>query len=340
MNKLRSTLASLAAVALTAGLAAGALAADASRATEPVGVYSHRGHDLAPDRPGSSTARWSSLPEGLHRVACAWRTATPVASGGCNSYFTSYELDGFELTFGPIGSTHDGLPAADHGPRAGLLREPRPGRGLPVGRHPDGAARRRAATSCSSSTWRPRPAIVGSWVAQGINNQQTSAVRQSSAYTSSITADFGAGRRRSPATTAATTTSRATRSTATPSPSRRRSASTMMACRAMRASLSSPQWYFGALAAATTWSVDASGYLELRDADGSLQVQLPPGRIGPPYRASLDAGAPLGAAASIDLGLRYDRLAVRRRRAAPPEPRGGTRVNSSRDNEPAIDRGR
>jgi heat shock protein HslJ len=36
------------------------------------------------------------------------------------------------------------------------------------------------------------------------------------------------------------------------------------------------QWYYGALANATTWSVDAAGNLELRDPDGSLQVGYAP----------------------------------------------------------------
>ena len=52
-------------------------------------------------------------------------------------------------------------------------------------------------------------------------------------------------------------------------------ASTMMACEdPALAELS--QQYFAALGAASTWSVDASGSLELRDADGALQVNYLP----------------------------------------------------------------
>ena len=36
------------------------------------------------------------------------------------------------------------------------------------------------------------------------------------------------------------------------------------------------QQYYAALTAATTWSVDASGALELRDDDGALQVRFLP----------------------------------------------------------------
>ena len=50
---------------------------------------------------------------------------------------------------------------------------------------------------------------------------------------------------------------------------------TMMACTSDELA-EQAQWYYGALAAATTWSVDASGSLELRDEDGSLQVKYGP----------------------------------------------------------------
>ena len=78
------------------------------------------------------------------------------------------------------------------------------------------------------------------------------------------------------------------------------------------------QWYYGALASATTWSVDAAGNLELRDADGSLQVELRAGRVSRGIRSDdTTPGSGACAPASIDSGLRYDRQpVVSRRRAA------------------------
>ncbi|MEA2026473.1 MAG: META domain-containing protein, partial [Chloroflexota bacterium] len=51
--------------------------------------------------------------------------------------------------------------------------------------------------------------------------------------------------------------------------------STRMACPSEELAEQS-QWYYGALTSASTWSVDAAGNLQLRDADGSLQVGYTP----------------------------------------------------------------
>ena len=52
-------------------------------------------------------------------------------------------------------------------------------------------------------------------------------------------------------------------------------ATTMMAC-ADPALAELSQQYFAALEVAEVWSVDASGSLELRDAEGALQVKYLP----------------------------------------------------------------
>ena len=115
----------------------------------------------------------------------------------------------------------------------------------------------------------PEPSIVGSWVAQGINNQVGGVV--SSATTSTITADFGEDGQLSGNDGCndyfSSYVIEGDRITIAPV-----IGSTLMACASDDLAEQS-QWYYGALAAATTWSVGVNGALELRDDDGSLQVR-------------------------------------------------------------------
>ena len=44
------------------------------------------------------------IPSGIN-ISLLMQDGQAGGNSGCNSYFTSYELDGFDLTFGPVGST-------------------------------------------------------------------------------------------------------------------------------------------------------------------------------------------------------------------------------------------
>ena len=106
MKHLRTTVASLAALTLTAGVAAGALATEDAETTsepEPVGVFSIEGLQwllTAQLVDGEMTP----VPEGVV-VSLFMEDGQAGGTGGCNNYFADYELDGFDLTFGNIGAT-------------------------------------------------------------------------------------------------------------------------------------------------------------------------------------------------------------------------------------------
>ena len=118
----------------------------------------------------------------------------------------------------------------------------------------------------------PEASVVGSWVAQGINNG-TGGV-ESNQHTASVTADFDETGKLAGVDGCNNyfTTYELDGESIAIAPE---IATTMMAC-ADPALGELSQQYFAALGAAASWAVDASGSLELRDADGALQVRYLP----------------------------------------------------------------
>ena len=272
MHKLRTSIASLAAVVLAAGLAAGAVATDEPSEDEIVGVYSIEGMTwllTGQVIDGEMVA----VPD---RAVISLRLEDGDAGGdgGCNGYFTSYELDGFELTFGEIGSTLMACPPPlMEGEQAYFENLGK------VAAYQSGGIQMALLDADGEFLLEfdlaPEATVVGSWVATGINNQLgENAGVVSSAITSMVTAEF------SPdgdltgfdGCNDYFTTYEVADDGITIAPE---IGQTMMACPSDELAGQS-QWYYGALSAATTWSVDASGNLELRDADGSLQVSYAP----------------------------------------------------------------
>ncbi len=271
MTKLPSMMATLATLALTAGLAGSSLATDAAE-PEPLGVYQIE---------GITWVLRSQAVEG-ELVGVAEVTLTSLlmedgqagGQGGCNSYFTSYELDGFDLTFGPIGSTLMACPPPLMDAEAAYFEN----LGRVAGYQSGGIqmafldAEGKILLEYDAA---PEASIVGSWVASGINDQLgENAGVVSSAVTSEVSADFSPDgdltgydgcndyRTRYQTDGEAITISEAM-------------ATTRKACHSDE-SAEQAEWYSGALASATTWSIDAGGTLQLRDANGSLQVSYLP----------------------------------------------------------------
>ena len=102
-TKLRATLATLAAVALTAGLGASAAASEARSDEQIVGVYSIEGLTWMLTQQVVD-GEMVEVPDRLF-ASLRLEDGDAGGNGGCNSFFTSYEMDGFDVTFGPIGST-------------------------------------------------------------------------------------------------------------------------------------------------------------------------------------------------------------------------------------------
>ncbi len=140
MIKLRSTVATLAAMTLVASLSAAVVAT--SEPEEPpmsvdviegvTWVLSSQAIDgdlvAVPDR-----ALISLLMDG----------GQAGGQGGCNGYFTSYRLDGSALSFGDIGSTMMACLPPLMDSRTGLLRQSRQRRFLPADGRPHGTPRRK-----------------------------------------------------------------------------------------------------------------------------------------------------------------------------------------------------
>jgi heat shock protein HslJ len=271
MIKLRSTLATLAAMALTASLAVGAVAAEEASAEEPVGAFSIEGITWLL----KAQAVDGELVEVPDRVTVSlfMEDGRAGGSGGCNSYFTDYVMDGFEVSFGPVGATMMAcLPAVMDVEQAyfGNLGE--------VASYKSGGIQMALLNADGDPILEfeaaPPASVVGSWVATGINNQQEQAGVVSSDITSQVTAEFspdgdltGFDGCNNYFTTYAVDGDAIAISEMI--------GTTMMACESEELAEQSA-WYFGALTKATTWAVDASGNLELRDADGSLQVKYAP----------------------------------------------------------------
>lgn len=193
-------------------------------------------------------------------------------NGGCNSYFASYEIDGFDVSFGDIGSTLMACPedvmTVESAYFANLAQ---------VARYQSGGIEMAFLDADGDIILEfalaPQASVVGSWVATGINNGRDAVV--SSDITPEVTAEFDADGDLSGFdgcdryfTTYEVDGDRISISDAI--------GSTMMACPSDELAEQAQQ-YYDALLSATTWSVDAaSGRLELRDDAGALQVSFSP----------------------------------------------------------------
>lgn len=271
MDKLRTTLATLAATVLTASLGAAAMAADdeAPADDQMVGVYSIEGMTwlltgLLVD------GEMVELPDGAI-VSLRLEDGDAGGSGGCNSYFTSYELDGFDLTFGPIGSTMMAcLPPLMDLEQAYFANLQQ------VAAYQSGGIQMALLDANGDFLLEfdlaPEATVVGSWVATGINNQAEAVV--SSEFTTAVSADFSADGDltgfdgcNNYFTSYQVEGDRITIDPAI--------GQTMMACPSDELAEQSG-WYISALTNAATWSIDPSGTLELRDESGALQVSYAP----------------------------------------------------------------
>jgi heat shock protein HslJ len=268
MHKIRTSLAVLASLALGASLATAVAAQDEATtmdAAAPEGVTWIL-QQQAVDGP--------ALLEQLPRLVTASLLMEDGAAGGnagCNSWFGDYELDGQSLTFGPVGSTMmlcQGPAMAVEETFLANLSEVASwaidSTELTLS-DADGNALMRFAEA-------PAATVVGSWVTQGINNGAEAV--ETNEYTSRVTAIFDPEGRLAgnDGCNNYMTSYEVDAESITISPS---IATTMMACAEPALDELSSQ-YFAALLAATTWSVDASGALELRDASGALQVRYVP----------------------------------------------------------------
>lgn len=272
MIKARTALATLTAMALTAGLTVATLGADDPEPTEstgPIGVFSIE------DMPWLLTAQMvdgemTPVPEGVV-VSLTLSDGSAGGTGGCNSYFASYQLDGFELAFTDIGSTL----MACTGPGGGVEAAYLANLGLVASYQSGGiqmALLDTAGDFLLEFDLAPPASVVGSWVAQGINNGAEAVV--STADTSAVTAEFGEAGvlTGNDGCNDYNTTYQLDGDGITISPE---IASTRMACLSDELAQQSGE-YIAALTAATTWSVDVQGALELRDDSGALQVRFAP----------------------------------------------------------------
>jgi len=268
MIKLRSTVATLAALALTAGLAAATVAADEPE-PEMVGVFSIEGMTWLLTGQVID-GEMMPVPGGV-QVSLRMEDGRAGGNGGCNSYFTSYEMDGFDVTFGEIGSTLMACP----GPNSDIEAAYFANLAL-VAAYQSGGIQMALLDADGEFLLEfdlaPEASVVGSWVAQGINNGTGGVV--TSETTSMVTADFSADGdlTGNDGCNDYFTTYEVDGDAITIS---EMIGATMMACASDELNAQSQQ-YFAALVAASTWAVDADGSLELRDADGSLQVKYLP----------------------------------------------------------------
>lgn len=268
MHKLRTSIAALAAMALTTGLAASALAQDEAAPMDPGAPEGITWllHQQAIDGPGIL----EHLPR-LVTASLALQDGEAGGSAGCNSWFADYELDGESLSFGPIGSTL----MYCQGPAMAVEEANLAHLGAVTSWSIDGAELTLSDAQGDALLLfdeAPAATVVGSWVAQGINNGSDGV--ETNEYTSKVTAIFD------PEGLLAgidgcndyTTSYQVDLQDISISA---RIATTRMACADPALDGLSSQ-YFTALSAAATWSVDASGWLELRDASGALQVKYLP----------------------------------------------------------------
>jgi heat shock protein HslJ len=269
LNKLRNALASLAALVLTAGIATAGVATDEPTDEEMVGVFSIEGMTwllTAQQVDGEMVP----VPERLN-VSLYMDGGEAGGNGGCNGYFTSYEMDGFDVTFGQIGSTMMAcvppIMEIEHAYFANLGQ---------VAAYQSGGIQMALLDAEGDFLLEfdlaPEASVVGSWVAQGINNGSGGV--ETTEYTSTVTAVFDESGQLSGVDGCNNyfTTYEVDGDSITIAPE---IGTTLMAC-ADPAIDELSQQYYAALVASTTWSVDASGSLELRDDGGSLQVRYLP----------------------------------------------------------------
>ena len=213
------------------------------------------------------------VPERLN-VTLHMENGDAGGNGGCNSYFTSYEMDGFDVSFGPIGSTVMAcLPAVMDVEQAFFANLSQ------VAAYQSGGIEMALADANGDFLLEfdlaPEATVVGSWVATGINDQQAeNAGVVSSAITSEVTAQFAPDGDVTgfDGCNNYFTTYELDGDAISIDPM---VGQTRMACPSDELAEQSA-WYIGALTNAAVWSVDPSGNLELRDEDGSLQVSYAP----------------------------------------------------------------
>lgn len=270
MIKLRGMAAALTTLALLASGATTALATD-EVSPQPIGVFSIEGmHWILTGQ--VVDGELEQVPDGV-LVSLRMDDGQGGGNGGCNSYSTSYEIDGFDVTFGEVASTLMACPepasAVESTYFANLGQ---------VASYQSGGIQMAFLDADGNFLLEfdlaPEATIVGAWVATGINNQQEPAGVVSSDMTSQVTAEFSPGGdlTGSDGCNDYFTTYQVDGDSITISDA---IGSTRMACLSDELAEQS-QWYFGAITSATTWSVDAAGNLELRDADGALQVSYAP----------------------------------------------------------------
>ncbi|MEX1295766.1 MAG: META domain-containing protein [Candidatus Limnocylindrales bacterium] len=268
MTRIRTVTTTLAAVALSIGLISSAVAQDDAE-PELVGVY---------DIEGLTWLLTSQVVDGEMTplrdgvlVSLRMEGGDAGGSGGCNSYFTSYELDGFDLAFGPVGSTMMAclppLMEAEQAYFANLSE---------VAAYQSGGIQMALLDAEGGFLLEfelaPETTVVGSWVATGINNGNEAVV--TTEITAEITADFSADGDLTgfDGCNGYFTSYVVDGESFTVDPA---IGQTMMACPSEEHA-EQAQAYIAALTNATTWSVDAAGNLELRDEDGALQVGFAP----------------------------------------------------------------
>jgi heat shock protein HslJ len=210
------------------------------------------------------------LPEGV-LATLTMTDGQAGGTGGCNTWFGEYTLDGAALSFGPIGSTQMFCEGAGSEVEAAYFAN----LGLVASWVSDGGsltlgdAEGNALLVYVSA---PAATIVGGWVAAGINNGAGGV--ETTDITPLVTAIFDAdGTLRGfdgcnnystiyTLDDVAISISDAI-------------VTTRMACESDALSVQSGQ-YFDALVASTTWALDPRGNLELRDDEGALQVLFTP----------------------------------------------------------------
>lgn len=271
MSKLRNTVAVLAAMTLTAGLGASALATDES-SPEPLGVYSIEGITWMLTSQAVA-GELVEVPGGL-TVSLLMEDGRAAGNGGCNSYFTDYTLDGFDVSFGEIGSTLMAcLPAASAVEQAYFANLGA------VAAYQSGGIQMALLDADGNFILEfdaaPPASVVGSWVATGINNQLgENAGVVSSDVTSQVTAEF------SPDGDLTGFDGCNNYFTSYEVDGASVMIDSMMGTTRMACSSDvldeQSQWYLGALTNSTTWAVTTTGNLELRDDGGALQVIYAP----------------------------------------------------------------
>jgi heat shock protein HslJ len=273
MIKLRSVVASLAAVALTASLGAAVMAADDIDTQEPIGVFSIENMTWLL-KSQMVDGELVDIPDRV-TVSLLMEDGRAAGSGGCNSYFANYEMDGFDVTFSEVGSTLMAcLPAVMDVEQAYFANL------VNVVKYQSGGIQMAFLDADDNFILEfdlaPAVSVVGDWVATGINNQKgENAGVVSSDTTSLITAEFspdgdltGFDGCNDYFTTYVVEGNSISVAEGI--------GQTRMACTSDELAEQS-QWYYGALLSATTWETDdASGALQLRDDNGSLQVAYAP----------------------------------------------------------------